>query len=341
MRLWKVAHSFIHSFFPSLIPLDDKVFKSTKPIDNGEVSMDMFRHIAMFPALKINISTRMHMISLKFVVQIAGRTAGASEFSPLTVESQATFPLVVITNESQWCEAAGKKIYYNSLLFLFLFLFLFSFLLGKLLFQDSFVGQAEVTWPKFANTLQHHFYKITRQDPERPSRQLQQLEFQYMHEKYFDNQSRVSSQQAIRCWQWFGHICQTLRFKRHIGSLWFSGLIYGIVPKGLCNHYLQNQQQGTFLIRFSDSVPGQFSVAYVTDDQYDPVKHYLIKAGDISANKSLPDFIREKTQFQHLFKLDPENNVLSRIHKDQAFGSYYSKSSTGQQNAGSGYVVNL
>jgi hypothetical protein len=46
----------------------------------------------------------MSMVSLKFQVHVQGADSAA------TIESSSSFPIIVITNESQWCEAKGKLI---------------------------------------------------------------------------------------------------------------------------------------------------------------------------------------------------------------------------------------
>jgi len=37
----------------------------------------------------------------------------------------------------------------------------------------------------------------------------------------------------------------------------------------VCNGLLKNEEVGTFIIRFSESYPGLFAIAYVDDDPYE------------------------------------------------------------------------
>jgi hypothetical protein len=106
-------------------------------------------------------------------------------------------------------------------------------------------------------------------------------------------------------------------------------LIYGFVTKKECAKLLQGSESGVFIIRFSDSVPGSFAVAYVTDDPNanDKVKHYLIKSEDIGSNKSLPDFLREKQQFKTLSYVDPVTSKSIVESKESVFSELYSKRS--------------
>ena len=57
--------------------------------------------------------------------------------------------------------------------------------------------------------------------------------------------------------------------------------MYGLIDKKACVRVLNTEDIGTFIIRFSDSTPGSFAVAYVTDDPKERVKHYLIKPEDV------------------------------------------------------------
>ena len=108
--------------------------------------------------------------------------------------------------------------------------------------------------------------------------------------------------------------------------MWFSGQIFGFGGKETCNEILsQETQVGTFLIRFSESNPGLFGVAFISDDPNDRIKHYLIKHEDTGANKTLPDFLRNKPQFKFLLQFNFEDLTLQKIEKDIAFQEYYSK----------------
>ena len=68
---------------------------------------------ATLSSLKVNISTRMCMVHLKFMVQLT-RNIGAKDNNNNSIqqcqviESNLSYPFIVITNESQWCEAASK-----------------------------------------------------------------------------------------------------------------------------------------------------------------------------------------------------------------------------------------
>jgi hypothetical protein len=176
---------------------DEPNWKVDNPIENEEATLDAYHKTAKFSSFKIHISTRMSMVRLKFCVTVTSTKGGTSN-----IFSEGSNPFIVITNESQWCEAAGK-----------------------LLSDDAFSGQTEAPWPEFANVLHHHFLKATRQEAGRPSRALSPVDFHYIYTKFFNSSPVVTTQQVTPFWQWFGLVTQTLRFKRHINNLWFNGYV--------------------------------------------------------------------------------------------------------------------
>lgn len=71
--------------------------------------MDFFHRLATFHSLKVQVSTRMSPVYLKFGIQVQQ----SSGVSPI-IQSLPSYPLIVITNESQWCDAAGKLLTMDS-----------------------------------------------------------------------------------------------------------------------------------------------------------------------------------------------------------------------------------
>lgn len=116
-------------------------------------------------------------------------------------------------------------------------------------------------------------------------------------------------------------------------------LILGFATKETCTALLAMQEMGTFVIRFSESSPGLFTVAYVSDDPFERIKHYLVKQEDLSLNKTLPDLLREKPQFHHVLQLDLQTGALRRYPRDAVLAAYYSKNrKTPTTGNSSGYV---
>jgi len=279
---------------------EEELWKSAKPLENDKISFDV-KNRATFNDIRVNISTRMTPIQLKFQCHV--KEKGREQIT--LISSPLTNPIIVITNESQWGEAAGK---------------LFSI--------DLFVNNSqnvETTWQAFANELQRYTFAATQQNSSAPHRPLCEWELNFIHQKFFLDQIKVTRKQVEDFWGWFGQVMITVRFKRNVKPLWFNGVIYGFISKGECRNLLISEEPGTFIIRFSDSVAGSFAIAYSTDDPQDRVKHYLIKPEDIGSNKTLPDFLRERNQFKCLIKIDPINGSLNKKTKDEALSSLYTK----------------
>lgn len=155
-----------------------------------------------------------------------------------------------------------------------------------------------------------------------------------------DNAERITKEKAKPFWEWFGPVLTTIRFKRHIRTLWFEGLVYGLISKRECNRMLKGESVGTFIIRFSDSVAGSFAVAYATADVVNSVKHYLVKPEDIGSNKALPDFLSEKKIFSTIIRYRPQTGESVKAPKEESFKVYFSKRGRTKPNP-QGYVQNL
>lgn len=261
----------------------------------------------------VNTSTRMSVVPLSFSISLLVRSVVGGKKSRFSLSSSSTHPIIAITNESQWMDAEYK-----------------------LLVKDLFGGDdvlSTIEWCYFANVLHRRFLKATKQTAADPSRPFSLGDWRFFHEKFFQNCDVISSDQIVSFWKWFGPIMQTLRFKKHINSLWFSGILFGIVSKEFCTKHLENQRNGTFIVRFSEKFPGLFAVAYVCDDgevgeggTCERVKHYLVKPEDTGSQKSLPDFLHEKEQFKYLLRFDFRERQLECVEKDIALKGFYSKS---------------
>jgi hypothetical protein len=271
--------------------------------------------------IKINSSTRMSIVPLAFSLSLSIRVGTKGKKVDLVALTRTHFPLIAITNESQWMDAELKlllrDVYPN--------------------LDDGATGS--VNWYFFANCLHRRFLKATAtKQIEENSRPFSITDWRYFHEKFFDSNSFVTSEKIVAFWKWFGPIMQTLRFKKHISALWYSGLLFGFVSKEVCCYELEGQRDGTFIVRFSEKFPGLFAVAFVFEDgSPDRVKHYLVKPEDTGSQKSLPDFLREKTQFKYLLRYEYKDNQLSLIQKETALKPFYSKSRITSNSGDIGY----
>jgi len=235
---------------------------------------------------KFLTGTRKNTVNLRFSVAVR------SQEVVHTVESDLSNPFIVITNECQWAEAEGT-----------------------LIKKEAFGGRLEIPWARFANVFHMHFIRATRQDVSKPARAFHAGDFEYLHEKFFASKQLVSCKDFDQFWSWFGKGLHILRYQRHVGNLWKSGLIYGFIAKDAVHRALSNERPGSFLVRFSENHVGSFAVAY---KHIDEVKHYLVKSDDISAPKrTLPDFLHECPQFVYVLRLtvDPDGRPLLSSHR--------------------------
>jgi hypothetical protein len=176
-------------------------YSKIKPVENNTAKMDK-TFTAEFPGIKINISTRMAPIQIQFSCNIKEMSGEV-----IHVESEFSNPIIAITNESQWVEAGGK-------------LFLREVFGDKIEEQPS--GK-EAPWPVIINLANRLLFQVTQQDIQNPSRSLSEKEINYIHQKYFSNKQKVTKAYVNKFWVWFGHILGSMRFKRHVKTLWCSG----------------------------------------------------------------------------------------------------------------------
>jgi len=278
---------------------------SQKTIEEDTQSVDAFNRVAKW-YLKFLNGTRKNSVTLKFAMQVQVSQPNGSSVT-VTVESHPTRSFIVITNECQWEESEGA-----------------------LLKKEAFGEAQEIFWPQFANVLQRHFLRATRQDAVNPSRCLCKTDLDYIHSRFFDGQAVITPKAYLEFWNWFGKTVKKLRYQRHILSLWQLGQIHGFLHRDEVHAILKGQESGTFLVRFSERHAGQFAVAYRIDEQDDIVRHYLIQPDDTAGNKkTLPDFLAEQPAFTMLIPIGAENEhgvkVYHKVSKDKALQPYISK----------------
>lgn len=120
----------------------------------------------------------------------------------LTLESNLSNPFVIITNECQYEESDG-------------------ILLKATAFGTQ--NDAMVAYPFFANLLQRHFLRGTKQDPVKPQRFLSKSELAYLNQKFFNGRQVITAKMYDEFWAWFGKGLQKLRYQRHLLPMWQSG----------------------------------------------------------------------------------------------------------------------
>jgi len=219
---------------------------------------------------------------------------------------------------------------------------------------EAFGEANETTICRFANALQRRYLIVTKQEKQKPRRPLSLQDFQYIfHAKFLGNgavpspQTIVTAKQLENFWTWFGPGLCKIRYQRHLNPLWVGGFICGFVSKNESEQVLENASPGAFLIRFSESYPGQFAIAYVPLDINNDianvafnspnhmehssgrVRHYLMQRDDVfAAKKTLPDFLGRSHNLSRIVQLlnDPSGGrIYQQCSKDEKLGEYYSK----------------
>ncbi len=125
-------------------------------------------------------------------------------------------------------------------------------------------------------------------------------------------------------WDWFGAGLEKIRHQKHMASLFLSGLVIGFISKSWCENVLNSQEEGSFLIRFSDRNPGRIAIAYVGPGG-GHIKHYLVKASDTAGNKkTLVDFLKHIAITRYILQLCPDL-CFKKFRKHAALQNYYTE----------------
>eukprot|EP00005_Dracoamoeba_jomungandri_P006266 CAMPEP_0174262240 /NCGR_PEP_ID=MMETSP0439-20130205/12859_1 /TAXON_ID=0 /ORGANISM="Stereomyxa ramosa, Strain Chinc5" /LENGTH=641 /DNA_ID=CAMNT_0015346921 /DNA_START=20 /DNA_END=1942 /DNA_ORIENTATION=- len=238
-------------------------------IRNAEEKMDE-TGVCRFKQLIFPHGSRVKSVNMRFAteVNLSGRI--------VRLQSDASKPFIVMTNHGQRSTTEGK-----------------------LLKKNTFYGRSEIPWPAFANAMQLHYLRATKQDPLKPKRPLSPNDIQYLHLNKFGGKLTVNQEEYDGFWAWFGTILYKVRnHQKHILPMWREGLIYGFLSRDDADTLLKDPAAlaGCFLVRFSDRCEGQFVVVYVEKDEgkdKKEIKHYLVKQEDIEKKSTLPDFLRD------------------------------------------------
>nr|XP_056705431.1 signal transducer and activator of transcription 6 [Euleptes europaea] len=121
-------------------------------------------------------------------------------------------------------------------------------------------------------------------------------------------------------WQWFEGVLDLT--KKYLKDYWSDGLIVGFISKQYVSSCLSSAPTGTFLLRFSDSLIGGISIAYVIrlpngSSQVENIQPFT--ATNLSV-RSLADCVRD---LQELQILHPNIPNIPNIPKVDAFRKYF------------------
>ena len=122
--------------------------------------------------------------------------------------------------------------------------------------------------------------------------------------------------------EWFYAIMKTL--KEHLAELWRENKIVGFISRQNAENLLFYSSPGTFLLRFSDSIPGAITVSAVSSSGK------VVSLEPFNSNN-----LRTRCLANRLRDLQMLNCLYPNITKEEAFGEHYTTSELKSPN---GYI---
>lgn len=169
-------------------------------------------------------------------------------------------------------------------------------------------------------------------DPDNIRRSLTLADFEYMLQaKGLGQTGHLDLKDYIRFWDWIGPGLKKLRYQKHLLQLFCQGFIAGFITGPQAEEQLKLHPPGSFLIRFSVRMEGEFVISYTAqnDRLTDPVRHYLVQSTDTAEKKqSLVDFLGNHRVFQNILQLTTLDNgqrVWTCHNKDKVLTKFYKK----------------
>lgn len=261
----------------------------------------------------LSVMEELHIITLK--------THFSYEGEELDIEA-TTLPFVVISNLTQFVRAWASVLWFN--------------LLSSNPKDVTFFSKPPAApWTVIANALSWQFSCCTQ-------RGLNEDQLQMLGKKLCgsipDEQSvvtwskfskEVMPRVSFTFWEWFDAIL--ILVKLHLENIWNAGYVMGFVSRSTEDALLKTMQQGTFLLRFSESMrDGGITCSWV---DHQPDRTYSIRSVEPYTKKELGNI--PITEIIRNYQLLAEQNIpenplkflYPKIPKDEAFGQYYEQRS--------------
>jgi hypothetical protein len=132
-------------------------------------------------------------------------------------------------------------------------------------------------------------------------RGLSQADIVYLHERFFARRRVVTSTMFQTFWQWFAPVIGTLRYRRHMATLWACGLVSGFATRQEIDQRLtaSGLVLGTFILRFSESEAGAITISKVAAVQsrqaqaapLPMIRHYVLSDEEHLGTRTLPELL--------------------------------------------------
>ncbi|KAG5836249.1 hypothetical protein ANANG_G00252590 [Anguilla anguilla] len=264
--------------------------------------------------LSLSVTEELHVIHFETVFELHGLSV-ALEASSL--------PVVIISNSSQQQTAWASVLWFN------------------MLCSDPknvkfFASSPAASWPQLAEVLSWQFLSSTQ-------RGLDDSQLHMIAQKLFGKKQsycnckmpwgRFSKEMLpgvnFTFWTWFDGIL--VMVKSYLENLWRDGCIMGFVSKSREKILLTKKQNGTFLLRFSESIKdGGITFSWV--------EYFIDGTPNVRSVQPFTKVDLAQIPFSEIIRnfqiLEAENvpeNPLKFLYpntpKDEAFGKYYSEKS--------------
>lgn len=89
------------------VTVTDEELRKKKPLTKNEASFDNYQ--ARFSSITPTVSTRMNPIQFLFTTTVTVQTSKVSH--EISLQSLPSNPIIIITNESQWADAAHRMLF--------------------------------------------------------------------------------------------------------------------------------------------------------------------------------------------------------------------------------------
>uniref|UniRef100_A0A671LZQ6 Signal transducer and activator of transcription n=1 Tax=Sinocyclocheilus anshuiensis TaxID=1608454 RepID=A0A671LZQ6_9TELE len=267
--------------------------------------------------LSLSVTEELHRINFQTQFDYQGLSV------PLETSS---LPVVVISNSSQQQSAWASVLWFN------------------MLCPDPknikfFETSPAATWPQFGEMLSWQFLSCGKRGLDND--QLETLAIKLFGKQQSYDNCKISWTKFSKenlpdtnftLWVWLDGILNLV--KLYLSDLWSDGSIMGFISKGKERLLLKKKQNGTFLLRFSESIKDggiTFSWVQYANDATPSVQTVKPFTSTDLKQIALPDILCNfRIMVAENIPVNPLCYLYPNTPKDQAFGKYYSEKTGGE-----------
>uniref|UniRef100_A0A671LZ93 Signal transducer and activator of transcription n=1 Tax=Sinocyclocheilus anshuiensis TaxID=1608454 RepID=A0A671LZ93_9TELE len=282
---------------------------------NGGMVAD-FRHLTLKDQkLSLSVTEELHRINFQTQFDYQGLSV------PLETSS---LPVVVISNSSQQQSAWASVLWFN------------------MLCPDPknikfFETSPAATWPQFGEMLSWQFLSCGKRGLDNDQLETLAIKLFGIYDNCKISWTKFSKENLpdtnFTLWVWLDGILNLV--KLYLSDLWSDGSIMGFISKGKERLLLKKKQNGTFLLRFSESIKDggiTFSWVQYANDATPSVQTVKPFTSTDLKQIALPDILCNfRIMVAENIPVNPLCYLYPNTPKDQAFGKYYSEK-TGEEN---------